>query len=83
MVKEVFCVCLGLVLFMVVFLFVCLVFLICIIFHLLTAEHGQWERLQEPLLSMVAPDALMRGRIISLKKRREVRMSLPYPEDVL
>lgn len=79
MVKEVFCVCLGLVLVLIVFFF----FLICIIFHLLTAEHGQWERLQEPLLSVVAPDALMRGRIISLKKRREVRMSLPYSEDML
>lgn len=50
--------------------FIYLFILICIIFHLLTAEHGQWERLQEPLLSIVAPDALMRGRIIPLKKRR-------------
>lgn len=44
-------------------------FLMFIIFHLLTAEHGQWERLQDPLLSIVAPDALMRERIISLKKK--------------
>jgi len=56
---------------------------IIIIFYLLTAEHGPWERLQNPLLSMVAPDALMRGRITSVKKQRGVRMSLPYPEDLL
>lgn len=38
-----------------------------IIFILLTADHGQWERLQGLLLSMVASDTEMRGKTISRK----------------